>query len=709
MVDQMNGALVALEEEAKRQEEERERLKPSQQEKAHVRYLHERVKRAKNHDKDVAKSWATDRKFAAGETGHEVDTNLIASIMEVLMSFLYARNPQMIARPSHSVNPVYRNEYKHFARTLEIVVTQLLKQARLKPVAKRWVRGAMTVGIGWIKAAMQTRIEKDPVIEARINDLQDQLENIDAKRTMIADGGHGDNEDILKSEIEANMQAAMEKLERVLADGLVLDFMHPEDVQVAPECGEVENYLYAPWICLDSYKSEEQTLAITGWTGEETQRLMFANRYTQRPRKGEEEQTSGNGYVMTTKGLETDGDTDAESADGFFLVREVWSYEDGVVYTIIDGINDHWARKPYVPYTGARFYPVFQLGFHYVDGQRYPQSEVQRLRKLQDEYGATRTDYKRHRERAKPGIIFDKGAIEPEDVVRIQSSTTQEFIGVDIIHPDRDVGSVFRPKNYNQVDPGLYDTSVITRDMEKVSGVQDALQANVQVEKTATEARIQETGFGARTGSRRDQLEEVLTDLCEYVAQLALSIFDQAQAETYAGEGAVWLPMSVDQVMTLFDIEIKAGSTGKPRKDIDREAWGVLLPFIEKMIDRIGQAKMQGADWAVGPWKALMRETFNRLDDHADLEDFIPDIPEEMIQQANQEDPVTESEVELNAAKRIETTAKAVETMPVLGEVPEVKELLGIPDETDVAQQAMDALGGQGQPAVLPPEVINRG
>lgn len=706
-MDNFDGALSVLEQEAQRQQQEQERLRAIQADKDHVNRWHERIKRAKKHDEAAYKQWAADRKYAAGNTNFDVDTNLIGAIMEVLSAFLYARDPQMIARPSHSVTDRHRQNYKHFARTLEIVVTRLLAQARLKAVAKRWVRGAMTVGIGWVKGAMQTRIEKDPIIEKQINDLQEQLENIDAKRAMIEAGDP--DEEILRSEIESNLQAAQEKLERVLADGLVLDFIHPEDVTVAPECGEIENYLSAPWISIDSYKSEEQVLAITGWTEkDDVEQLAFANRYMQRPRSGEPGE-SGEGFVQTQKGREEDEGPEAESAEGFICVREIWSLEDGVVYTIIDGIKDRWARERYVPFTGSRFYPVFQLAFHYVDGERYPQSDVRQLRKLQDEYASIRSDYKKHRERARPGIIFDKTAIAEESVADLMKATTQEFIGIELVYSDRDISSVFRPKNYNQVDPGLYDTSPITRDIEKMSGVQDALQSNVQVEKTATEARIQETGFGARTGARRDQLEDVLTDLCEYVAQLALQIFDQAQVEKYAGQNAVWIKMNTDQVMTLFDIEIKAGSTGKPRKDQDREAWIQLLPLVKEVMERIGQAKLSGAEWAVAPWKALLRETFSRLDDHADLEDFVPQIPPEVIQQMQQgqKDPVEESKARLNEAKTVSEAADAVETLPILGEVPKVKELLGIPDESQQIQQVMQALqqGQQGQQPA-PPEPI---
>src|SRR5690606_22311688 len=109
-------------------------------------------------------------------------------------------------RPSPSADQAQKKEYSKLAETLEIMVSRLFHDAGLKSIAKRWVRGSMTVGIGWIKAAMQTRTERDPLMETKINDLKDNLQRIEALQRGLKEGeedAYGCTIEIIKDNIRA--------------------------------------------------------------------------------------------------------------------------------------------------------------------------------------------------------------------------------------------------------------------------------------------------------------------------------------------------------------------------------------------------------------------------------------------------------------------------------------------------------------------------
>lgn len=647
-----------------------EAAKQKLQREAFISKWADKIKRARKHDQAAREQWADDRRVARNEpadgaTPWLVDTNLIAATMEVLAAFLYAKNPDISVRPSPTVNRKMIGEYRQVSETLEVMASRLLHDAGLKRIAKRWVRGAMTVGINWIKAAMQTRTERDPITESKLNDLQDNLQRIESKQAQLNDADASD-EDPAAEEIRANIRALEAKLEREVAEGLVLDLMAPEDVIVAPECGEVENYLNAPWIAFDMYKDKDSALELTGWKGEDAALLKTANIYMQRPRKGEDE---GGSTTQANMWIQDSGseDSEAECADGFYRFTEIWSLQDGVVYTMIDGLAKRWAREPYAPRTGARFYPNFALGFHYIDGERWPQSDVFQLKRLQEEYARIRSNYAEHRRRAIPGIIFNEHQLDSDSVTNLKNSTTQEYVGVKPTDPDVDMRTLLAPKLYNGVDMALYDTEIIIKEMEKMSGAQDAVMGSIQVEKTATEAQIQESGRGARIGARLDLLEDSLTELAEYSVQLILQTMDEADALKYAGPDAVWVDMTTDQALTLFGVEIKAGSTGKPKANSDREAWGTLMPLFEGLIDRIGHARMQGQEWAAKPWIAMLEESRNRLDDFADIEKFLPVPPPELVKaNTNQElSEAEKAEIGQDQADALKKVADALETAPL--------------------------------------------
>lgn len=580
-----------------------------------------RIDHGRQHDEQARKGYAEDRTYAAGETGWLVDTNLIGAILEVLIAFIYAKDPDVSVRPSPSVGTARLKQMMLVAKTIEVVLSRLAKDAGLKRQAKRWLRSAMTVGVGWFKAGMATTMKPDPIALQEINSLQANLAALGVAEGDLASGEARD-EDAARAEIRAKITALEARKEREVAAGAIIDFYSAEDVLVAPEAGELENYLSAPWISFDAYKTREEAWALCDWEDTEANRDKFksANVYVQKERKGENGQE---GTVASTRYFAATGEAEAEF--GFLRIVEIWSLTDGVVYTMLEGV-DQWLRQPYAPRTGSRFYPAFQLAFHYVDGRRHPKSDVSLLKKLQDEYGSTRSKLSEHRRRAMPSVLFDKTVLDAKSMDAVASAEMQQYVGVETTN-QQPINQAFFPKPYAPIDPGLYDTSAVRVDMEKVSGAQDAQQGSVAVEKTLGEAEIQQSGFMARTDSRKDGLTDVLSEFYEFLGQLALQVMTTEDAVRLAGPEAVWVQLDAEQAQTLFHIEVKAGSTGKPQKNMDKQTWATLLPLMQAMIDKIGVARVQGEEWAAKPWIALLRETASRLDDRIDVDAMLPVPP----------------------------------------------------------------------------------
>jgi hypothetical protein len=320
------------------------------------------------------------------------------------------------------------------------------------------------------------------------------------------------------------------------------------------------------------------------------------------------------------------GDTNSPC---FYKVIERWNRITGHVETLVEGVKK-FAKEPYQPdYATTRFYPYFLLMFYPVDGARHPQSLPWRLRKLMDEYDQSRSTKRLTRERSIPGVLFLDGEVDAEDMNRIKNGSTAAFTGIKPIRNDAKIGDLFAPKPVATIDMRLYETAEVIRDMERISGVQEALQASVSVEKTATEAEIQQTGFASRTTSDRDQLETCLTDLAVYTGELALGALTTMDAQRICGPAALWPEgMAVDDLLTMVNIEIKAGTTGKPSKSGDRDAWGVILPLIQQLMESIQMATLTGNLPLAEAQSNLLRETMTRMDDEIDPEQFIPQVPE---------------------------------------------------------------------------------
>jgi len=167
--------------------------------------------------------------------------------------------------------------------------------------------------------------------------------------------------------------------------------------------------------------------------------------------------------------------------------------------------------------------------------------------------------------------------------------------------------------------------------MERISGVQEALSAAINSPgnpKTATEANIQQSGTNARTGADRDALEGMLTDLAQYTAEQAIQCLSIRDVQRMAGPKAFWPQgMSLEDLFTLVQVQITAGTTGKPRQGQDSQAWSTLLPLIKQTLLEVEGALAKGNMPMANALIELVKETMLRLGDESDVERFIPRQP----------------------------------------------------------------------------------
>ncbi|MFC4727140.1 hypothetical protein [Coralloluteibacterium thermophilus] len=605
-----------------------EEAKRLQQERALIGEWNRRLSYARDFDDNARKQYAHDRRYAKGESGFEVDTNLIGSNIDTMVSFIYAKDPDVDVTPAESVGDQRYADAKDFARTLQIVISRLWRMGRLKRQARRWVRSAQTVGIGWLKVAWQQRMGRDPLIQAQINDLQDNFARAAATMERV-EKGEAKDLDALNAELEVQLAALEEQVEVVLSRGLVIDMVAAEDIQVAPGVPSLLDYQDAPWIAHRTFlRPEDAAAAFPELT--DAQIRQAAKYFPRKPESALEETPTLSD--VTARDADTyrssDGGAAGTAGDGYLCVWEIWHRDANTVLTLAEGL-DRWARKPYTPSPASlRFYPFFGLAFTEVDGERHPQSLVWRSRKLQDEISRLDSNLAEHRRRSLPGVVFNEGEIAPGTADKLMKSGTQQWVGISPTNPNADLSSLFAPKPVASIDPALYNDQRTLARMESIWGLQDAATGGIRVAKTATEAEIQQAGTGSRVGAMRDEIEDRLTEVARYTAELALQTMSLEDVREIAGPEAFWPEgLEIDQIYALVEVDIRAGSSGRPNTARDRESWAAMLPMIQTLIDRIAQLRTGGAEELAQPYIELLKETFNRSGERMDVERFLPPPP----------------------------------------------------------------------------------
>ena len=575
---------------------------------------------------DFAK-WRDYLRGKGSGTDFVVNVNLCQSTMAVLVPRLYAKNPEVSVRPSDAVDPSKFSHVRGFGRTCEIMVTREWRRSKLKSRLKRQVRGAKTVGFAWLKGAMQFDMHRDVVMESRINDLQDNLAEIDRKIEELKEGCMSiAQEELMREELLIEMGAARAKLEVERARGM--NFLNPraEDIIVSGEIRELIDYLQAERITHRSWWKVEQ---VSATYGVDEEKMKGATRY-----KLEGESSAP-------------ANTRQDACGEWVAVLERWDRKAGVVHTFVHGC-DFLLRPSEAPNPSSqRFYPFFLLAWNWVDDTRLPLSDVAQWAPLQDEYNRARSTLAQHRKRSLPGVIANGQLVNKADAQKIINGETSEYLLLEGVSPDVPLSNLFAPKPIAPVDANLYNLQPILYDLDVVSGVQEAARQAIRVAKTATEASIQENAGTSRTVEAVDAIEDMMGEIATYTLELLLQTYTVQDAIRIAGPGAVWPEdLKIDELHNLVDIDIRAGSTGKPATAQEQQVWGTILPIIQPMIERIHQLRQQATGGLVqtpaGPvqmppdasaasladaLEELLRETVARTDDRLDISRFLPPDP----------------------------------------------------------------------------------
>ena len=588
--------------------------------KALVDKFAERIKRAEKLNENFEKDIKKYREYQYGKVGADkaggvVRANLIYSTIATILPHIYAKNPEVSISPNSLVAKGQYDMIKKFGKTAEILVDQkLIKEPNMKEQQKANLRSTMVTSVGWIKMFYQVDYAKDPLVQRRVADAQDNLARINAL-IAIADDATREGHLAAQQELIQQMEAIKLEPEIPIYKGFVQDRIKSEDMLILDD--SIDEF--------HQYKAAK-ALAHRIWYTADDYEEHFG-------RKPTEQATP-----YSKKSPDTTNVSAADKDNKFYCVYEIWDKQSNTVYTWCKGDKD-WCREPQVPeHTPKRWYPFYCLAFNVVEGRWLPLSDVEMLMELQDEYNKTRTRYAEHRDDSMPVRFFRlNGSLTPEDIKRINERKGRDMIGIE--------GSMTQPLGSDiaafpaiPIDPAVYDVSAIRNDMDLMSGLTDASRGNLMQPKTATEASILAQNMSSRVDERRDVTEDYITEMLEAGLEIMLQDMTKDEVIKICGEEAVWPEMSREEIYSLVNLSVRGGSTSKPNKMKDQETWTKLLPQIQTSMQTVQQLRDAGHDDMANAVVELLRETLVKFDEHIDVESFLPTIdPEDANQQNTQE------------------------------------------------------------------------
>ncbi|MEW5251257.1 hypothetical protein, partial [Microbulbifer discodermiae] len=522
-------------------------------EKALVRRWSARLERfVELHDKKTKANVERWRQVLSGRGKGEQEgkgIRLLFSVFASLIPQIYAKDPDIDCDAAEAAEGAMYQAWRKFSATLAVVLNrQLVQGGKLKKRAKSLLRATMTAAAGWVKVVYQRDYRRDPLIQNRLEDAQDNLQRVEQLLRELEDPACAGDLEATRAELQQQIQSLQSQVEVVASEGLVIDRPLTEDILILDDTrNEFDDYERADAIAHRLWFTPERFSEVFGRKADQSARRHTINGKERSRDSREEEQ--------------------------LIPVFEIWCKRDNTVYTLALG-EERWARLPFSPpKQGRRWYPFFGLAFNQVDGSAEPLSDVELLEDLQAEYNETRDKYRELRRDLRPATAYRRaGGLDDEDLDNIQNRRTNDMIGVGG-DPERPLAHDLQEIPAPRVDPGLFDTSTIHRDIEMLSGASDASRNITQVSKTATEAELMAASMQGRMGERRDALEDWISEVAGYAAEILLLEMTPEQVRQIAGQGAVWPTMEREDIYNLYRVSVRGGSTAKPNQTREREQW----------------------------------------------------------------------------------------------------------------------------------------
>ena len=169
----------------------------------------------------------------------------------------------------------------------------------------------------------------------------------------------------------------------------------------------------------------------------------------------------------------------------------------------------------------------------------------------------------------------------------------------------------------------------------------------------------------------QDTNEDMIQEIAQYSAEILLQEMTPQMVQKIAGPGAFWPEMKREEVFSMVQIEIMAGSTGKPNQQKEREVWTGFLPEFRETLVQVNQLRAEKQNDLADALIKLLEETLRRFDERIDIEEYFPSKEEgeedqpspEEIEQMMQQREQMKQQAELMDAQIAEIRSKVVKNL----------------------------------------------
>lgn len=469
-------------------------------------------------------------------------------------------------------------------RTLEILFEYYTGEdfPDFKKRMKANVRRTKTTGIGYVEISFHRAMEPDPDVIARIGDMQAELALIKSRQADLKDDQYG-KDDPRAVELESMLKTLEDEKMVITTEGLVFDFPRSTDIIPDRACTQLSGFIGCERVTREYSMTLEEIQSLFGVdvSGSYKVYVTDGDGKNSMAAAGDTTGNSQEGDRGESDNSDSRTKNDKKNIKGKACVWRVHNKKTRQEYWLCDGYPDY-LREPKAPDSQVKgFWTIFPLIFNEVEDEKevFPPSDVHYMKHPQREYNNARQGVREHRKANRPKYFVKKGAIEEEDKTSIENAPAHAVIEVSGIEGNMTIEQLIMPYKGVPIDPNLYATGDIMKDILYGVGAQSA-DLGQTGDATATESSIAEQSRMSTLSSNVDDLDEFLSEIALAASQILMQQMNKESVIEIVGPGAVWPELNVEQILKELFLKIKAGSAGRPNQAAELAALERAMPML---------------------------------------------------------------------------------------------------------------------------------
>lgn len=465
----------------------------------------------------------------------------------------------------------HTDQLDRIGETLELLYDYFSKEQMptFKRSMKALVRRTKTTGVGYIQIGFQREYAELSLDESGVlDDARNKLAEIE-RRAADALDGEIDEKDSQVDDLRNTITDLEKKQEMLLREGPVDMFPRSTEVIIDPCCTSLNGFAGAGWIAREFHKTADDVQKMYG--------VEIGDGYNPYREHGKSDLAEYHEAIDSE-----DSGKPGEEKPGLVCVWQVWDKDLNQTFVIADGYKDY-LRAPAEPdFPVEGFWPIRALTFNDAEdeeGSIFPQSDVRALTHPQREYNRSREYRRLHREANKPKYFTLKGKLDDDDKAKMESHPAHALIELNALTSGQKISDVIQRGDMVPLDPALYETNSEMEDVLRTVGIQEANIGGTGG-GSATESSIAENSRMTTVSSNVDDLDDFLTEYARIKGQVMLSQMSAETVKEIVGQGAVWPTLSADKIAKEVELEIRAGSSGRPNQASDLANLERAMPFL---------------------------------------------------------------------------------------------------------------------------------